>query len=87
MHREILNKAAQCKPCTEIGKYIKSVIPATFTKWQPVQNCSEPNDEIQRNFGRTITSQKDQDIYFLVCIDRFFKYPTVEFFKKITDLM
>ena len=29
MHREILNKAAQCKPCTEIGKNLKPVFPAS----------------------------------------------------------
>ena len=28
MHREILNKAAQCKPCTEIGKNLKPVVRA-----------------------------------------------------------
>ena len=28
MHREILNKAAEWKPCTDIGKNLKPVIPA-----------------------------------------------------------
>ena len=34
MHREILNKAAQCKPCTDIGKNLKPVVPAS--KWKPL---------------------------------------------------
>ena len=80
MHREILNKAAQCKPCTDIGKNLKPIIPAT--KWKPLINCSEPNDEIQIDFGGPITNEKDQDVHFLACIDRFSKYPTVEVFEK-----
>ena len=69
MHREILNKAAQCKLCTEIGKNLKPVIPAS--KWKPLLNCSEHNEEIQLNFGGPITSAKDQDIQILARIDRF----------------
>ena len=71
MHREILKKAAQCKPCTEIGKNLKPVIPAS--KWQPLQNCSEPNEEFQLDNRGPITSEKDQDIHFLEYIDRFSK--------------
>ena len=80
MHREILNKAAQCKPCTDIGKNLKPVVPAS--KWKPFLQCTEPNEEIQIDFGRPITNEKDQDIYFLACIDRFSKHPTVEVFDK-----
>ena len=47
MHREILKKAAQCKPCTDIGKNLKPVIPAS--KWKALLPCTEPNKEIQRS--------------------------------------
>ena len=80
MHREILNKAAQCKPCTNIGKNLKPVLPAS--KWKPLLNCSEPNEEIQIDFGGPITNEKDQDIHFLAYIERFSKYSTVEVFEK-----
>ena len=80
MHREILNKAAQCKPCTDIGKNLKPVVPAS--KWKPLLNCSEPNDEIQVELGGPIMKEKDQDINFLACTDRFSKYPTVEVIDK-----
>ena len=80
MHREILNKAAQCKPCTDIGKNLKPVVPAS--KWKPLQTCTEPIEEIKIDFGGPITNEKDQDIYFLACIDRFSKFPTVEVFEK-----
>ena len=80
LHREFLNKDAMCKPCTEIGKNHKPVIPAS--KRQPLINCSEPNEEIQLEFGGRITSEKDQDIQFLPSMDRLSKYPTVEVFDK-----
>ena len=69
MHREFFNKAVQCKTCTDIGKNFKHVVSAS--KWQPLLNCSEPNEEIQIDFGGPITNEKDQGIYFLACIDRF----------------
>ena len=34
MHREILIKAAQNKPCTDIGENLKPVVPAS--KWKPL---------------------------------------------------
>ena len=80
MHREILNKAAQCKPCTDIGKNLKPVVQAS--KWKPLLNVSEPNEDIQIDFGGPITNEKDQDVQFLACIDRFSKYPTVEVIDK-----
>ena len=49
IHRDILVKASECKACTEIGKNLKSVIP--HRKWTPLPKCSEPNDEIQIDFG------------------------------------
>ena len=77
MHREIFNKAATCKPCTDIGKKLKPVVPSS--KWKPLLNCSE---EIQIDFGGPIKNEKDQDIHFLACIDHFCKHPTVEVFDK-----
>ena len=80
MHREILNKAAQCKPCTDIFKNLKPVVPAS--KRKPLQTCKEPDEEILIDFGGPIKNEKDQDIYFFAYIDRFSKFPTVEVFEK-----
>ena len=41
-----------------------------------------PNEEIQIDFGGPILNEKDKEIYFLTCIDRYSKYPTVEIFEK-----
>ena len=79
MHREILAKASDCVPCTDIGKNLKPIIPKS--KWYPHKACQEPNEEIQIDFGVPITNEKDKDIYFLACIDRYSKYPTARIFE------
>ena len=84
IHFENLNKAAKCILCTEIGKNLEAVIPAS--KYEPFVNCSEPNEDIQLDFGGLITSQKDQDIRFLACIDRFSKYSTMAIFDKANEI-
>ena len=80
MHRKIVNKAAKRKRCTEISNKFKPVI--AESKWKLHVNCSEPNEANQTEFGGPITSEKDQEIHFLSCIDRFSKYPTAEVFDK-----
>ena len=79
MHRKTLAKASDCVPCTEIGKNLKPVIPKS--KRYPHKGCQEPNEEIQIDFGGPITSDKDKDIYFLACIDRYSKHPTARIFE------
>ena len=80
MHREILAKTSDCVPCTDIGKNLKPIIPKF--KWYPHKACQEPNDEIQIDFGGPILNDQNKDIYFLTCIDRYSKYPTVRIFEK-----
>ena len=77
VNREILNKAAKSKLFTEMGKNLK-----LNNSRHPDENCSELNEETHVHFGGPITSEKDQDIRVLVCIDRFSKYPAVEVFDK-----
>ena len=76
IHRDILAKASECKACTEIGKNLKSVI--SHRKWAPLPKCSEPNDEIQIDFGGPILNEKGIEQYFITSIDRYSKYPTAE---------
>ena len=80
MHREILAKICDCVPCTDIGKNLKPIIP--ISKWHPHKLCQEPKEENQIDFGGPIWNEKDREIYFLICIDRYSKYPTVEIFEK-----
>ena len=65
-HREILNKAAQCKACTEIAENLRPVVPASKLKpLLTLLSCSKPHEEIQIDFGGPITNEKHQDILFL----------------------
>ena len=63
-------------PCTEFGKNLKSIIPKT--KWPPIKPCVEPNKEIQIDFGGPILDGQGREVYFLACIDRFSKFPSLK---------
>ena len=80
MHRELIVKTTECKPCTVIGKNLKSVFPAE--QFNPHIPCVEPNQEIQFDFGGSIFDEKVNEIYFLTAIDRFSKYPTACIYDK-----
>ena len=68
------------QPCVKVGKNLKSIIPAS--KWAPLNLCKVPNEEIQIDFGGPIYNEKNQEVYFLACIDRFSKFPTVEVYDR-----
>ena len=76
IHRDILAKASECKFCTEIDNNLNSVIP--HRKWTPLPKCSEPNDEINLDFGGPILNEKGIEQHFITSIDRYSKYPTAE---------
>ena len=80
MRRELIVKATECKPCTAIGKNLKSNIPAKQSN--PHIPCKEPNQEIQIDFGGPIFDEKGNEVYFLAAIDRFSKYPTAYIYEK-----
>ena len=80
MHRDMATKTAKCNPCVKIGKNLKSIIPVN--KWAPLKLCNVPNEEIQIDFGGPIYNEKNREIYFLACIDRFSKFPTAEVFDR-----
>ena len=80
MHRGIATKTAKCNPCVKIGKNLEPIIPAN--KWTPLKLCKVPNEEIQIDFGGPIYNEKNQEIYFRACIDRFSKFPSAEVFDR-----
>ena len=78
INRDLINKAKTCRPCTEFGKNLKSMIPKT--KWSPMKPCVEPNEEIQIDFGGPIVDGQGREIFFLACIDRFSKFPSLKLY-------
>ena len=78
INRDLINKSKTCRPSTEFGKNLKSIIPKT--KWSALKPCVEPNEEIQVHFGGSILDGQEREVYFLACIDRFSKFPTLKLF-------
>ena len=78
INRDLINKSKTCRPCTEFGSNLKSIIPKT--KWSPLPPCSEPNEEIQIDFGGPIIDGQGREVYFLACIDRFSKLTTLKLY-------
>ena len=76
INRDLINKSKTCRPCTEFGKNLKSINPKSH--WAPLPQCSEPNEEIQLDFGGPIFDGQGREVYFLACIDRFSKFPTLK---------
>ena len=81
MHWDLLSKTANCKPCVKIGRILKFIIPSS--QWAPLKWCKVPNQEIQIDFGGPIYNKKNQEVYFLACIDRFSNFPTAEVFDRV----
>ena len=77
-HRDIITKTAKCNPCVKIGTNLKSTFPSS--KWAPLKLCKVTNEGIQFDIDGPIYNEKNQEVYFLVCIDRLSKFPTAEVF-------
>ena len=80
INRDFIRKLKTCRPCTEFGKNLKSIIPKT--KWSPMKPCVEPTEETQMDFGGPILDGQGREVYFLACIDRFSKFPTLKQYNK-----
>ena len=78
MNLDHLVRAIECKPCTAIGKNLKSMFRAR--QFQAHKPCIVPNQEIQIDFAGPLNNEKDHEIYILTCIDTFSKYPSAEIF-------
>ena len=73
LHREIREKAENCPCCRASGKNLTTQLPST-EKNNP-ENLSEPNQEIHLDFAGPIKSKTRGDVYILVAVDRFSKWP------------
>ena len=76
INRDLINKSKTCRPCTDFGNNLKSINPKSHLA--PLPQCSEPNGEIQLDFGGPINDGQGREVYFLACIDRFSKFPTLK---------
>ena len=79
IQREIQEKAESCPSCRAAGKNIITQIPST--EKNNLDILTEPNQEIQLDFAGPIKSKTRGDVYILVAIDRFSKWPTAQICK------
>ena len=82
LYREIREKAENCPSCRASGK--NSTTQLSSTEKNNLEILSEPNQEIQLDFAGPIKSETRGDVYILVAVDRFSKWPTARICK-ITD--
>ena len=76
IHREIQEKAETCPSCRAAGKNIITQIPST--EKNKLEILTEPNQEIQLDFAGPIKSKTRGNVYILVAVDRFSKWPTAQ---------
>ena len=79
IHREIHEKAESCPSCRVAGKNVITQIPST--EKNNLEILTEPNQEIQLDFAGPIKSKTRGNVYILVAIDRFSKWPTAQICK------
>ena len=72
MSEDIQKKCNNCIPCRMTGKNIKPLIP--FTEKNKLPKLDKPNEEIQLDFIGPI-SVKQRNIYILLSVDRYSKWP------------
>ena len=74
MYREIREKAGNCPSCRTVGKNLRTQLPS----WEKnrLQILSELNQATQLDFAGPVKSKTRGDVYLLVAIDRFSKWPT-----------
>ena len=80
LNRDIREKAENCPSCRVAGKNLKTQIP--LTEINRLELLTEPGQEIHLDFAGPIQSKSRGDIYILVAIDRFSKWPTEQICKK-----
>ena len=73
MDQEIHEKAKSCPSCRAAGKNVITQIPST--EKNNLETLTEPNQEIQLDFAGPIKSKTRGDVYILMAVDRFSKWP------------
>ena len=76
LHRDIVATAQNCKQCRQKGKNLNVISGKTdFTSLDAVV---ERNEEIQLDFTGPLPDKNDTDVYILVGVDRFSRFPSAK---------
>ena len=79
MHKDIVNLAEECRSCTRYGKNAKYINPKNATK--PLPLLTQPGQEVQLDYAGPLEDYKGKNIYLLVAVDRYSKFPSVKITK------
>ena len=79
MHKDIVNLAEECRNCTRYGKNVKYIIPKNASI--PLPLLTQPSQEVQLDYAGPLEDHKGKNIYLLVAIVRYSKFPSVKITK------
>ena len=74
MHSDIIQLCKDCPQCTKFGKILKAN--TSFNSTKPLPLFSGPNEELQLDYAGPLPDSAGNNIYILVAIDRYSKYPS-----------
>ena len=73
LHRDIVATAQHFKKCREKGKNFKVI--SGKKHYTTLDAVVEPNEEIQLDFSGPLSDENDREVYILVGVDRFSRFP------------
>ena len=76
LHRDLIATAQNCKECRQKGKNLK-LIPGK-QQFTALDAVVEPNDEIQLDFAGPLPDENKKEVYILVDVDQFSRFPTAK---------
>ena len=76
IYQKIREKVENCPSCRASGKNLVTQLPST--EKNNLEILSEPNQEIQLDSAGPIKSKTRGNVYILVAVDRFGKWPTAQ---------
>ena len=76
LHRDIVATAQNCKECREKGENLKVI--SDHSHFTSLDAVVEPNEEIQLDFAGPLPDENDKNVYILVGVDRFARFPSAK---------
>ena len=74
IHRDIVNFCKSGRECTKFGKNLKPM--SLFKMYYSLPLLNAPSEELQLDYAGPLSYVAANQIFILVAIDRYFKYPS-----------
>ena len=75
IHRDIVSTCKNCTQCTKFGKNLKTM--SNFNSAKPLPILNNPKLELQLDYAGPLLDDEGKQVYILVAIDRYSKFPSV----------